>query len=255
MNVMMSAAKNFMHGMTSLVVLILLWEMICRAGLVPPIILPAPSDVLMELFNEAGWYATQAWYTLLITLAGFVCAVVGGVLIAVALVSSRFFERYFYPLIIAFNSIPKVALAPLFVIWLGTGSEPKILIAFMIAVFAVIIDTVHGLRSVPPDLIDLGRVLKGSPLSFFLKVKLPSALPSIVAGLKVALSLALVGTIVGEFVSSQKGLGYIIMSAQGSFDTVRVFASLSILALMGVVLDGVLAWVESKVIAGRRAQD
>lgn len=255
MNAMMSSAKNVMHGMTALVVLILLWEMVCRAGLVPPIILPAPSDVLVELFNEAGWYAAQAWYTLLITLAGFACAVVGGVLIAVALVSSRFFERYFYPLIIAFNSIPKVALAPLFVIWLGTGSEPKILIAFMIAVFAVIIDTVHGLRSVPPDLIDLGRVLKGSPLSFFLKVKLPSALPSIVAGLKVALSLALVGTIVGEFVSSQKGLGYIIMSAQGSFDTVRVFASLSILALMGVVLYGLLAWIESKVIAGRRAQD
>ena len=255
MNAMMSSAKNFMHGMISLIVLIFLWEMVCRAGLVAPIILPAPSDVFVELFNEAGWYASQAWYTLLITLAGFACAVVGGVLIAVALVSSRFFERYFYPLIIAFNSIPKVALAPLFVIWLGTGSEPKILIAFMIAVFAVIIDTVHGLRSVPPDLIDLGRVLKGSPLSFFLKVKLPSALPSIVAGLKVALSLALVGTIVGEFVSSQKGLGYIIMSAQGSFDTVRVFASLSILALMGVVLYGVLAWVESKVIAGRRAQD
>ena len=255
MNAMMSSAKNFMHGMISLIVLLLFWEMVCRAGLVAPIILPAPSDVFVELFNEAGWYAAQAWYTLLITLAGFVCAVVGGVLIAVALVSSRFFERYFYPLIIAFNSIPKVALAPLFVIWLGTGSEPKILIAFMIAVFAVIIDTVHGLRSVPPDLIDLGRVLKGSPLSFFLKVKLPSALPSIVAGLKVALSLALVGTIVGEFVSSQKGLGYVIMSAQGSFDTVRVFASLSILALMGVVLYGLLAWVESKVIAGRRSSD
>ncbi len=254
MNAMMQSARNGLHGMISMVVLMLIWEGVCRSGAVPPIILPAPSAIFIELFNEAGWYAGQAWYTLLITLAGFACAVIGGVLIAVALVSSPFFERYFYPLIIAFNSIPKVALAPLFVIWLGTGAEPKILIAFMIAVFAVIIDTVHGLRSVPADLIDLGRVLKGSPLSFFLKVKLPSALPSIVAGLKVALSLALVGTIVGEFVSSQRGLGYIIMSAQGSFDTVRVFASLFILALMGMALYGLLAWVESKVVAGRRTE-
>ena len=253
MNSMMRSVRNGLHGMISMVVLMLIWEGVCRSGAVPPIILPAPSAIFIELFNEAGWYASQAWYTLLITLAGFACAVIGGVLIAVALVSSSFFERYFYPLIIAFNSIPKVALAPLFVIWLGTGAEPKILIAFMIAVFAVIIDTVHGLRSVPPDLIDLGRVLKGSPLRFFLKVKLPSALPSIVAGLKVALSLALVGTIVGEFVSSQRGLGYIIMSAQGSFDTVRVFASLFILALMGMVLYGLLAWVERKVVAGRHS--
>jgi NitT/TauT family transport system permease protein len=255
MSAIMNSARNGLHGMISMIVLMIIWEMVCRAGLVPPIILPAPSDVFVELFLEAGWYVMQAWHTLLITLAGFACAVAGGVLIAVALVSSRFFERYFYPLIIAFNSIPKVALAPLFVIWLGTGSEPKILIAFMIAVFAVIIDTVHGLRSVPPDLIDLGRVLKGSPLDFFLKVKLPSALPSIVAGLKVALSLALVGTIVGEFVSSQQGLGYIIMSAQGSFDTVRVFASLFILALMGMVLYGLLAWVERRIMAGRRPHE
>ncbi|KAG1205277.1 hypothetical protein G6F35_011741 [Rhizopus arrhizus] len=114
------------------------------------------------------------------------------------LVGSRWFERFIYPLIVALNSVPKVAIAPLFVIWMGTGAEPKIAIAFLIAVFAIIVDTVHGLRSVPQDVLDLGRVLKGSRCDFFFKVRLPSALPSILAGMKVSISLALVGAIVGH---------------------------------------------------------
>ena len=146
----------------------------------------------------------------------------------------------------ALNSVPKVAIAPLFVIWMGTGAEPKIAIAFLIAVFAMIVDTVHGLRSVPQDVLDLGRVLKGSRRDFFFKVRLPSALPSILAGMKVSISLALVGAIVGEFVSSQRGLGYVIMSAQGTFDTVRVFAAIFVLALMGMALFSLLVWLERR---------
>ena len=145
---------------------------------------------------------------------------------------------------VALNSVPKVAVAPLFVIWMGTGAEPKIAIAFLIAVFAIIVDTLHGLRSVPQDVLDVARVLKGRPLAVFWKVRLPGALPSIVAGMKVAVSLALVGAIVGEFVSSQRGLGYVIMSAQGTFDTVRVFAALLVLAAIGLLLYGALVWVE-----------
>jgi NitT/TauT family transport system permease protein len=177
-----------------------------------------------------------------------------GVGIAMLLVGSRWFESAAYPLIIAMNSVPKVAIAPLFVIWLGTGTAPKIAIAFLIAVFAVIVETVHGLRSVPPDILDMGRVLKGSTLDFFLKVRLPSALPSILTGLKVAISLALVGEIVGEFVSSQRGLGYVILSAQGTFDTPRVFAAMFLLALMGIILFGLLAWAEKRATPWRRPE-
>jgi len=244
MNKAMNNLRSTSAGLSSLIVVFILWEVVCRMFHVRDIMLPRPSQIFAELGAEAAWYASHSAYTLMTTLAGFALSVVGGVLIAIGLVGSRLFERFLFPLIVGFNSVPKVALAPLFVVWLGTGAEPKIAIAFLIAVFAIIVDTVHGLRSVPGDVIDLGRVLKGSAWDFFFKVKLPSALPSMVAGMKVAMSLALVGAIVGEFVSSQRGLGYIIMSAQGTFDTVRVFAALFILAAMGLVLYGLLAWLE-----------
>jgi NitT/TauT family transport system permease protein len=232
-----------------------MWEMLVRLLHVRPIMLPPPSTVFLELWTERVWYLGHAWYTLLTTLAGFALAVVFGVAIAVMLVGSRWFESAVYPLIIAMNSVPKVAIAPLFVIWLGTGAEPKISIAFLIAVFAIIVDTVHGLRSVPNDVMDLGRVLKGSALDFFFKVRLPSALPSILTGMKVAISLALIGAIVGEFVASQRGLGYVILSAQGTFDTPRVFAAIIVLVIMGITLFGALAWLERAATPWRRHRD
>jgi NitT/TauT family transport system permease protein len=239
-------------GLFALIVVLVVWEVVCRLLHVRPIMLPLPSQIFAELAAEFPWYMQHSLYTLMTTLAGFALSVIGGVLIAIALVGSRMFERFFYPLIIGFNSVPKVALAPLFVVWLGTGAEPKIAIACLIAVFAIIVDTVHGLRSVSQDVTDLGKVLKGSAWDFFFKVKLPCALPSMVAGMKVAMSLALVGAIVGEFVSSQRGLGYVIMSAQGTFDTVRVFAALFLLAVMGLALYGILAWIERRATPWRR---
>lgn len=246
---------NARHGMVtiaSLVIFLLLWEVLVRVLKVRPIMLPPPSSVLHELQAEWLWYLGHAWYTLLTTLAGFVLSVICGVGIAVLLVGSKWFESAVYPLIIAMNSVPKVAVAPLFVIWMGTGAEPKIAIAFLIAIFAVIVDTVHGLRSVPQDVLDLGRVLKGSSRDFFFKVRLPSALPSILTGMKVAISLALIGAIVGEFVSSQRGLGYVILSAQGTFDTPRVFAAIFVLVVMGIGLFGALVWLEKRATPWRR---
>jgi len=242
----MKSSNLILPGIISSVVLIVLWEVACIVFSISEVILPQPSAIVLELYHNFGWYMLNSYYTVLITVAGFLISALLGVLIAVALVTSRFFERYAYPLIVGFNSVPKVALAPLFVVWLGTGAEPKIAIAFLISVFAVIVDTVHGFRSVDPDLLDLAKVLRASKFNTFLKIKFPSALPSIVSGLKIALSLALVGAIVGEFVSSQRGLGFIIMSAQGMFDTVRVFAALVLLAIIGMVLYALLAFFERK---------
>lgn len=248
-------ALRSLAGTAALLAVLVLWEVLVRALHVRPIMLPPPSQVLLELADQWPWYLEQAAYTLMTTLAGFAAAVAGGVCLAIVLVGSRWSESVLYPLIVAFNSVPKVAIAPLFVIWMGTGAEPKIAIAFLIAVFAVIVDTVHGLRSVPQDVLDLGRVLRGSRRDFFFKVRLPCALPSIVAGMKVAISLALVGAIVGEFVSSQRGLGYVIMSAQGTFDTVRVFAALTVLALMGMALYAALVWFERRATPWRAPQE
>lgn len=244
---LMRNARPLGLGLGTMLVFLLLWELAVRVLHVRAMLLPPPGAILAELASEWAWYLDHAGYTLLTTLAGFALSVVVGVSVAVALVAFKWVDEAVYPLIVALNSIPKVAIAPLFVIWMGTGIEPKISISFLIAVFAIIVDSVHGLRSIPQDVMDLGRVLKGSAWDFFCKVRLPGALPSILTGMKVAMSLALVGTIVGEFVASQRGLGYIILTAQGTFDTTRVFASIVLLALMGIVLYGLVAALEWRV--------
>jgi NitT/TauT family transport system permease protein len=223
---------------------LLIWEIGVKMFHVRPILLPAPSLIFEELAASPGWFAMQTAYTLGITLAGFAVATVFGVLFAVLIVEWKILDRLLFPLFVALNSVPKVALAPLFLIWFGTGAEPKIAIAFLIAVFAVVIDTALGLQSVPPDTIDLARTLRGSRLKVLLRVKMYCALPHVFAGLKVAMSLALVGAIVGEFVSSQRGLGYVILTAQGTFDTPRVFAAITILAVIGVALIAILEAIE-----------
>lgn len=252
---LLNHSRTLFSGFIASLVLLVVWEIVCVVFNVREVILPKPTQIFSEIYSNLGWYIDNTLYTLMITLVGFLIAAVGGIFIAVLLVSSRLFEQFVYPLIVGFNSVPKVALAPLFVVWMGTGSEPKIAIAFLISVFAVIVDTVHGFKSVDNDLIDLSKVLKASKIDVFMKIRFPSALPSIIAGLKVALSLALVGAIVGEFVSSQKGLGYIIMSAQGVFDTVRVFSSLMILAVMGMLLYVLLVGFEKFFISWRHASD
>lgn len=239
------------HGLVSFLILAVVWEVACRLLNIKAVLVPPPSAIIAELAGNFGWYMQQALFTLLTTFAGFAFAVVAGVILAVAIVSSRRIEGFIYPLVIAMNSVPKVAVAPLLVIWLGTGSEPKIAIAALLGLFPVLVDTIHGLRAVPKDVIDLGRVLKGSPSDFFWKVKFPCALPFISSGMKVAISLALVGTIVGEFVAAQRGLGYVIVSAQGMFDTVRVFAALVVLSVIGILLFAAVSRLEQSLL-GRR---
>lgn len=220
------------------------WELAVRWFGIPAYVIPAPEAVLEELMSFPGWYAQQSLHTLTVTIAGFVSAALLGFLFAVVITESRVLDRLFFPLFVALNSIPKVAIAPLFLIWFGTGSLPKIAIAFLVAVFAVVIDSALGLRSVHPDVLDLAKALRGSRWKVLVRVKLFAALPSIFAGLKVAMSLALVGAIVGEFVSSQNGLGQVILSAQGTFDTARVFAALVILGVLGVALIGAVDLAE-----------
>ena len=237
-----------------LVALFVLWEAAVRALHVKPIVLPPPSAIFLEFFSAPVWYLRHAWYTLLMTVGGFALAVVVGVLLAVLIVESRLLEKSIYALIVGLNSVPKVAVAPLFVIWLGTDAEPKIAIAFLIAVFAIVIDAVLGLKSVPPDILDLARSMRGGRLATLWRIRFPCALPSLFAGMKVAIGLALVGAIVGEFVSSQRGLGYVILSAQGMFDTARVFAAILVLAVMGVVLFWLIALLERVAIPWHASQ-
>jgi NitT/TauT family transport system permease protein len=246
--------KGSIMAFVVLLVIFAVWEVCVRAFGVKPIVLPAPSAVWEEFWNGPMWYMNHAYYTLIVTLGGFGLALAVGVGLAVLIVESRLMEQTVYALIVGLNSVPKVAVAPLFVIWLGTGVEPKIAIGFLIAVFAIVIDAVLGLKSVPPDILDLAKALRGGRLATLWRIRFPCALPSLFAGMKVAISLALVGAIVGEFVSSQRGLGYVILAAQGTFDTARVFAAIMVLAVMGVVLFWIVARAERLAIPWHASQ-
>jgi NitT/TauT family transport system permease protein len=214
----------------------ILWEAAVDLLHTPAVLIPAPRHILGELINDPTWLLINGYYTLLATLVCFALALLIGVALAIAIVYSRLLEETIYGALVSMNSVPKVAIAPLFIIWVGTGIGSKITMAAVIALFAIVIDTVLGLRSIDPDMIDLARSLGGRPLKILIKIRFPNALPSLFAGMKVAISLALVGTIVGEFVAASDGLGYVIMVAQSTFDTARVFAALLVLALMGMVL-------------------
>jgi NitT/TauT family transport system permease protein len=236
---------------------ILLWQAAVVGLHIQPLVLPSPLSVLNSLLETPQWFLVEGAYTLGTTLAGFAIAVVVGVALAVLIVEVKFLESTVYGLITGLNSVPKVAIAPLFVIWLGVGSAPKIAIAFLIAFFAIVIDTVLGLKSVPKEMLDLAHTMHASRLGIFFRIRLPCALPSMFAGMKVGISLALVGAIVGEFVATDHGLGYIILTAQGTFDTPQIFAATAILAAAGIVLFWIMDRLEHRLLpwhASRRPE-
>ena len=172
----------------------------------------------------------------------------------IGIVYSRFLDRTLYSLLVALNAVPKVALAPLFVIWLGTEAAPKVAIAMLIAIFPILIDTVLGLRSVDPDMLAMARVNQASKAKVLWKIRFPNALPSIFAGMKVGISFALVGTIVGEFVAGGSGLGHVILVAQGSFDTPTVFVALVLLCVLGVASFKLLEVIERRLLVWHASQ-
>jgi NitT/TauT family transport system permease protein len=219
-----------------LVGLVLAWELGVRWSGVAIILLPAPSAIARELAAAPLFFLREGWFTLLSTVAGFALAVVLGVGLAVAIVCSQILERVIWTVLVVLNSLPKVALAPLFVIWMGLGIAPKIAVAVLLALFSIVVDTVLGLRTVDPDVLALSRISRAGWLREMALIRLPGALPALFAGMKVAISFALVGAIVGEFVGGSSGLGTVILVAQGQFDTTRVFAALVLLGAMGTAL-------------------
>jgi len=237
---------------------VLLWQFAVVFFAVPEILVPTPWSVVARIYEHPAYFLTHTWRTLLETLVGFGLAVVIGVALAVLIISSRALEETIYVLLIAFNGIPKVAIAPLFVVWMGTGLWPKFAISATIAVFVIVIDLVLGFRSVEKDMLDLATALKGSRMKTLLLIRFPHALPHLFAGMKVAITLALIGSIVGEFVASDRGLGYMIMVAQGAFDTVQIFAAIVILGVMGMALFFAIEFAERLLLpwhVSRRGSD
>lgn len=228
--------RRFWTVLTVVVVGLLIWQVSVRYFAIQQFLLPAPSDIAAEYGKRPLVYVSNLLGTLKTTVLGFALALVGGVVLAVLIVHVKLLEDALYTILVGLNSLPKVALAPLFVIWLGTGIESKVSVAFTIALFPIVIDTALGLRSVEPDVINMARVMRASQWEILRRIRFPHALPSLFAGMKVAISLALVGTIVGEFVAGGEGLGSAILAAQGTFDTSQVFACIVLLGLMGTML-------------------
>ena len=220
----------------SLAALLLLWQAAVLAFHIPSFLLPAPTVILESMATNWPILLRHGAVTLAETLAGFGLSVIVGIPLAVCIVMSQIIEWILYPLLVASQAVPKVALAPLLLVTLGYGAMPKVIIAFLIAFFPVVVNTVTGLTSVNREMLRLLSSMGASRRDIFLKVRFPYAVPAMIAGFKVAIALAVVGAVVGEFVGGRSGLGYYMLVATGNFDTPLIFACIVVLTVMGVAL-------------------
>ena len=228
--------KTWQWSVVSLTTTIVVWWLVVVLFKPAEYILPSPLAVAERLWESRALLVENAVPTIAIILVGFAIGLLVGVPAGMCIAAIPLFDRMFYPLIIAFNSVPKVALAPLFVVWFGYGATPRVVITFSIAFFPILVNTITGLRSADDDMVRLARSMGASTRRTFVKVRLPHALPSIFAGTKVATSLAVIGGIIGEFVASDKGWGYLLIQAQGNLDTTLIFAILVLLAAFATIL-------------------
>ena len=226
--------------------LLVIWQFACVAFDIKPFLLPSPVAIAESMIKWTGPILENAWFTLLSTLAGFILAVVLGVALGVGIGSSRLIYRGLYPVLVAFNSIPKVAVVPVFVIWFGAGTVPAILTAFMVSFFPIAVNIATGLATVEPELLDVLRALGASRRDILVKVGFPRSMPYFFASLKVAVTLAFVGAIISETVAAKRGIGYLMMAATSNFDTPLVFAGLIVTSVMGVAMYAVFAVIEKR---------
>jgi NitT/TauT family transport system permease protein len=237
-----------------ILILLLLWDLTIRLFGIPAYLIPPPGKVVEQLVQQWPLLLKESYATTQATVAGFILSILIGIPMAMVIAYSRTVESYVYPLLVFSQSIPKVAIAPLFVVWFGFGLIPKIIAAFLLGFFPVVVATVMGFKSVEPDMLDLARSMGASRLQTFFKISLPQALPAMFSGLKVSITLAVVGAVVGEFVGSNSGIGYVLQVANGNFDLPLMFAGLVLLSTIGVLLFMVVDLVERLMIPWHASQ-
>lgn len=239
-------------GLTALlfVATIAAWEAVVRIFQIPVFILPSPTQVGMALYRglASGVYLDHLKYTLLETLLGFIVGSALGFFLGTAVAMNRYVEFFFYPYIVMFQSLPKVALAPLIVVWFGLGLTSKVINAALVAFFPLLVNTMVGLKSADEDRVSLMRSLAASNQQIFWMLRLPNALPFVMAGLDVAMIFALIGAIVAEFVGAQRGLGMLIQSMNFNMDVSGQFSILIILSLVGLILNRIIMLIRRRVM-------
>jgi NitT/TauT family transport system permease protein len=238
----------FVYPIGMLVVLVVIWEAAARLFSLPPYLLPAPSAIAWSMGANSAVLIRESAATTMEIILGFVLSVAVGVPLALAIYLSTPFARAIYPLLVSSQAVPKVAVAPLFLVWFGFGLLPKVLIAFLIAFFPVVINTVMGLAALEQEKIYLARSMGLGPVATFFKIQLPNALPSIFAGFKISITFAVVGAVVGEFVGGQGGLGYLLLIANGNMDTALLFAGIVALTGLGIVFFALIGLIERLVL-------
>jgi NitT/TauT family transport system permease protein len=241
----------------SLITLLLLlaWEGLVRAFHVRSILLPAPSEIAFTIVSQWDLVSKHLWPSLYLTVVGFFLSVVSGILVAILITYSDIVRKGFYPVIIVSQVIPKIAIAPLFIVWFGTGATSSLLLAILIAFFPMTINAAMGFASVDHDIHQMARTFMASRWQIFWKIRMPNALPYIFGGMKISITLAIIGVIVSEFVASQEGVGYLIKLAGGLLDTPLMMAAITALSLSGLALYGIIAAAERYAIFWQAPRD
>lgn len=233
--------------------ILLIWEGFVRFSGISPFVLPSPVNIIHRIFTDFPLLMKHLYVTLLEVLGGYGMAIALGIPTALLIFYSRACERAILPLLMGIQTVPKVALAPLLVLYLGYGWAPKITLAFLIAFFPIVVATTVGLQSLDKGLVNLARSMGASEAQTFFKIRLPAALPNIFGGLKVGMSLAVIGAIIGEYVAAERGLGWLQMMANSRFDTTLNFATVVTIAGMGITLFFILGQIERRVVHQRES--
>jgi NitT/TauT family transport system permease protein len=230
------------------IALFLLWEFAVKLFGIKEYLLPPPSKIWSEFLKRQSTVMNGAWTTTIEIIGGYLLAVAVSIPLAMAIAYSRFVENSIYPVIVFLQIIPKIAIAPLFIIWFGFGLFPKLLIVFLLCFFPIVVSSVAGFKSVDPDVMDFARSTGASPARMFFKIRLPQALPEIFTGLKIGAALSATAAVVAEFVASDRGLGYLLQQYNGQLETPMVFAIIVLLSLIGLTIYYLVELIERLVI-------
>jgi len=243
-----ASLKNAAWPLVTTVLLLAAWEIAVRALHIRSIVLPGPIEVVQVMVQRYDLLFEHLWPSLYLTVLGFALSVVGGIFVAVLITYSEIVRKGFYPMIVVSQVIPKVSIAPLFIVWFGTGTMSSLLLAFLIAFFPMTINAAMGFQSVDEDIDKMARTYMGSRWQIFWKIRLPNALPYIFGGMKISITLAIIGVIVSEFVASQEGIGYLIKLAGGLLDTPLMLGAITILSIAGLLLYWLIAEAEKRAV-------
>ncbi|MDQ3558815.1 MAG: ABC transporter permease [Pseudomonadota bacterium] len=247
-------AGPWRDGIIGFAVLFVAWEAAARLLDIPRYILPAPTAIWSDFLERYPRMMDAAVTTAGEIVLGFILSVLVSIPLAILISYSRPIERSVMPIIVALQIIPKIAIAPLFIIWFGFGLAPKLLLVFLLCFFPILVSATTGLRSVPSDVLDLARSTGTTEFLVFRKIRLPHALPSIFTGLKVAATLATTAALVAEFVASDRGLGYMLLEFNGNLETGMVFATVILLSFIGVALYSVVEFIERRAVSWHVSQ-